>query len=92
MTDLKVAHAPPPPPVHRAGPPETKTPPTAPTPKSDSAHGPAVVLSGVFAKPPVKPAPGLQASQDRPNPVAPPKPGSDKGGGDRPGQHANHVI
>jgi len=86
MTDLKVAHAPPPP-VHRAAPPETKTPPASPPPTGDASHGPAVVLSGVFAKPPVKPASSVQASQDRPGPFTPPKPGSDK-----PGQHVNHVI
>ena len=92
MTDLKVAHAPPPPVHHHAGPPETKTPPPSAPPKGDPSHGPAVMLSGAFAKPPVKPAPGVQASQDKPSPFALPKPGPDKGGFDKPGQHVNHVI
>ena len=93
MADLKVSHAPPPPPVRPVAkvttkPPEAKVQPakTEP-PKSEPSHGPAVVLAGAFAKPPAKPAAGLQAANDRPSAFASPK-----SGGDRPGQHVNHVI
>ncbi len=72
-------------------PPEPKkVQPDAQNIQVDTGHGPAVVLGGSFAKPPVKPSSGAQGTDNKPNPFTPPKPGSDKTDG--PGQHFNHVI
>lgn len=93
MADLHVAHTSAPLAIHtnvRPAEPKKVQPNPPQTPKADDSHGPAVVFGGAFAKPPVKPSSGAQASNDKPGPFTPPKPGSDKTDG--PGQHFNHVI
>ena len=93
MADLNVAHAASPLALHtNVRPPEGKKvlPNAQDIHKVDDSHGPAVVLGGAFAKPPVKPASGVQGTDSKPSPFAPPKPGSDRTDG--PGQHFNHVI
>jgi hypothetical protein len=93
MADLNVAHAASPLAIHsNIRPPEPKKvlPQAQDIQKVDDSHGPAVVFGGAFAKPPVKPASGVQTGQDKPSPFAPPKPGAD--GPEKPGQHFNHVI
>jgi hypothetical protein len=98
MADLHVAHASSPVAIRtNARPPEPKkvSPNPPQTPKADNSHGPAVVLGGALAKPPVKPAGATEVRQDKPNPVTPPKPVVQKtssGKTDGPGQHFNHVI